>query len=121
MFVWPRETSGDFSCVDIIGRMKPTQIRLREFFWLTLAMALALGWLIDHRRQAARYADLVEANDALSKHFAAQIGVLQEGNQKISDLWNERQQEFHALKRQLGELQQSPAVPTPASLNPPLK
>lgn len=33
------------------------ELNLRDFFWLTLVAALAVGWWIDHRRLAETIAD----------------------------------------------------------------
>lgn len=38
--------------------MQPPKINLRDLFWLTLVVALAAGWWVDHSRAAAQYEQL---------------------------------------------------------------
>ena len=41
------------------------KLNLRDLFWLTLAIALAVAWVVDHRVQQARYAKLQKELNAI--------------------------------------------------------
>lgn len=81
---------------------------IRDIFWLTLVVALALGWLIDRRNvRAALQRDLWEARTA----FKAEIAKLQEWCKSKLPLANSPTGDDALTGRAIEE----PALPPPES------
>jgi len=52
---------------------------IRDLLWLTVVVALAVGWLVDHQRQAKSRADLwTQYNEMSREHFDLEFAVKME-------------------------------------------
>jgi hypothetical protein len=71
--------------------MKLPQASLREFFWLVLVVALALGWWADQSRITKRVSELDDQKESYSE-LMNDVVIAQQRCEKILDEWAELKQ-----------------------------